>query len=126
MSVVCDKNKVLDILKTMSEKLISEKEYLTELDTKIGDGDHGISMVRGFTAIINKLPELEDKDIGTILKTLGMTLVSTVGGASGPLLGTAFMYAGNQVVGKETLCLEDGAKISKAALDGIIKEVKRI
>ncbi|MCK4258468.1 MAG: dihydroxyacetone kinase subunit L [Halanaerobiales bacterium] len=124
MSVVCDKNKVLVIIKAMAEKLISEKEYLTELDTKIGDGDHGISMERGFSAIQNKLPEIEDKDIGTILKTLGMTLVSSVGGASGPLLGTAFMYAGNQVIGKESLNLEDGAKIAKAALDGVLKRGK--
>ena len=55
------------------------KDYLTELDSAIGDADHGANMDRGFNAVVAKLPSVEEKDIGTILKTAGMTLVSTVG-----------------------------------------------
>ena len=120
----CKKSTLLTMLNKMAEVLAFEKEYLTELDTKIGDADHGLSMHRGFQAVIAKLPEVADQCAGTILKTVGMTLVSTVGGASGPLYGTAFMYAGNQVVGKEELTLADAANMFNAALDGITKRGK--
>ena len=91
--------KVLSILLQIGEKINEEKLFLTELDNVIGDGDHGINMARGFDAVKAKQPMMEGKDVGTILKTVGMALVSTVGGASGPLYGTAFMQAGkaNQV-----------------------------
>ena len=77
-----DTAKVLDVLNAIGAKIEEEKEYLTELDNVIGDGDHGINMARGFQMVETKLPTLADKDIGTILKTVGMTLVSTVGGSS--------------------------------------------
>ena len=67
-------------------KMEAEKEYLTELDQPIGDSDHGINMARGFAAVEGKLPDLEGKDIGTILKTVGMTLVSTVGALPAPCM----------------------------------------
>ncbi|HQE17114.1 MAG TPA: DAK2 domain-containing protein, partial [Aggregatilineales bacterium] len=70
------------------------RQYLTRLDSAIGDADHGINMDRGFTKVLDKLPDVEEKGLSDILKTVGMTLVSTVGGASGPLYGTFFMRAG--------------------------------
>ena len=90
-----DSKKVIEILTVIGEKIQEQKDFLTELDNVIGDGDHGINMARGFGKVLEKLPTLADKDIGTILKTTGMTLVSTVGGASGPLYGTAFMKLRN-------------------------------
>lgn len=60
-----------------------QRDYLTALDTDIGDGDHGLNMQRGFTKVAEKLPAVADKDIGQVLKTTGMTLLSSVGGASG-------------------------------------------
>ena len=69
------------------------KDELTQLDAAIGDADHGANMARGFTAVQGKLGELKDKDIGAIFKTVAMTLISTVGGASGPLYGTFFLQA---------------------------------
>ena len=80
--------KLLEMVKEMSAIIQQNKEFLTELDMPIGDSDHGINLARGFLAVEAKLPTLEGKDAGTILKTVGMTLVSTVGGASGPLLDT--------------------------------------
>ena len=72
---MADSKKVLEIIRAIGLKMEAEKEYLTELDQPIGDSDHGINMARGFAAVEGKLPDLEGKDIGTILKTVGMTLV---------------------------------------------------
>ncbi|MGI1690661.1 dihydroxyacetone kinase subunit DhaL [Thermoanaerobacter uzonensis] len=118
--MVITKNDVLKIVDKIVEVIKQNKEYLTELDAAIGDADHGINLDRGFDAVKQKLATLpETTDIGTILKTIGMTLVSTVGGASGPLYGTAFMRAGQVVQGKNELSEEDIVKIFEAALDGI-------
>ena len=81
----------------------AKKDYLTDLDAAIGDADHGINMHRGFGKVMEKLPPVADKDIGTILKTVGMTLMSSVGGASGPLYGTFWMKPGMLLLGKEAL-----------------------
>lgn len=114
-----DSNKVIEIIKAISEKIEADKTFLTELDNVIGDGDHGINMARGFHAVDEKLPTLEGKDIGTILKTVGMTLVSTVGGASGPLYGTAFMKAGMAMAGKESLSMDDFLACMDVAIEGV-------
>lgn len=109
---------ISSFMKAIGEEISNNKEFLTELDGAIGDADHGINMSRGFTALISKINE-EDSDIGATLKKGGMTLISTVGGASGPLYGTAFMKAGAEVAGKTSLELEDVEKMLSAALKGI-------
>jgi len=98
-----DTAKVLEILRSMAAKIEEQREYLTELDQPIGDSDHGINMARGFAEVVAKLPALEGKDIGNLLKSVGMTLVSKIGGSSGPLYGSAFMKAGMKVLGKMEL-----------------------
>ena len=110
---------LLDIIARMSDIIQENKDFLTELDMPIGDSDHGINMARGFQAVAAKLPTLEGKDAGTILKTVGMTLVSTVGGASGPLYGTAFMKAGAKMAGKTELDLDDLLVMLQEAVEGI-------
>ena len=99
--------------------LHENREYLTQLDSPIGDADHGINMDRGFKAVIDKLPAVADMDIGSILKTVGTTLVSTVGGASGPLYGTAFLRAGIATSGKNELYEADVVHMLEAALEGV-------
>lgn len=122
MSVTVDD--ALEWIKTCANILAENKEYLTELDAAIGDADHGANMNRGFQAVLTKLPELADKDIGTIFKTVGMTLLSTVGGAGGPLYGTFFIQAGMKSAGKMELGLEDWTIALDAALSGIIMRGK--
>jgi dihydroxyacetone kinase-like protein len=90
-----------------------EKEHLTELDSAIGDADHGINMDRGFQAVVAKLPTLPQDDVGALLKGVGMTLMSTVGGASGPLYGSFFLQLGNATAGKAEIDVAEFA----AALD---------
>lgn len=113
------KQDVLDFIKAADARIEEHAQELTDLDQAIGDGDHGINMNRGFKAVMEKLPTFEDKSIDTILKQVGMTLVSTVGGASGPLYGTAYLRAGNAVKGKEELDASDISAIFKAAIGGI-------
>jgi dihydroxyacetone kinase-like protein len=110
---------VLNWLKHYAAIIDEQKEYLTQLDAAIGDADHGINMQRGFGAVMTQLPTVEDKDIGTILKKVGMVLVSTVGGAGGPLYGTLFMRMGMAVGNKDALSAEDVVKMFQAALEGV-------
>ncbi len=107
------------IIEGMAKKIEAEKDYLTQLDNEIGDGDHGINLARGFEAVEKKLPSLAGGDIGALLKGVGMQLVSTVGGASGPLYGTAFMKAGMACKGLTELDGPAFIKAMEAAVDGI-------
>lgn len=106
-------------LQRVADVLRANRDYLTELDSAIGDADHGTNMDRGFTAVMAKVSGQDPSDIGALLKTVGMTLVSTVGGASGPLYGTAFMRAGAALAGKATVETADIAAALDAALEGI-------
>lgn len=110
---------LMDMIRAIGQTLEENKAFLTELDSAIGDADHGINMAKGFHAVEEKLPDLTGKDAGTILKTVGMTLVSTVGGAAGPLYGTAFMRAGMAVGSKEVLDARDLVQALEAAIQGI-------
>ena len=115
------KAQILDWLKKSANILKEQKNHLTELDAAIGDADHGTNMVRGFNAVLEKLPTVEDKDIGTILKTTGMTLMSSVGGASGPLYGTFFMQAGMAATSKESLDQNDLIQTLDGGLNGLVQ-----
>jgi phosphoenolpyruvate---glycerone phosphotransferase subunit DhaL len=118
--MAADRACVLAWLRRSAQVLNEQREYLTDLDAAIGDADHGINMDRGFKAVMEKLPTVAGADIGTILKTVGTTLVSTVGGASGPLYGTAFLRAGTALAGKQELQPADAAAGLSAALEGIM------
>ena len=111
--------KIIAWLQRVGQVLHEQREYLTQLDAAIGDADHGINMDRGFRAVVEKLPALASVDSGTILKTVGTTLVSTVGGASGPLYGTAFLRAGVAMAGKQELQEADVVALLAAMVDGI-------
>ncbi len=118
------KEQVVQWLHAVAGVLEQSKEYLTELDAAIGDADHGINMDRGFRKVVEKLPVVADGDIGSILKGTGMTLVSSVGGASGPLYGTLFMRAGMAVQAKNELNATDVAALLQAGLAGVVERGK--
>lgn len=115
---------VLEWIKVFAATVEENKDYLTQLDSAIGDADHGANMHRGMQAVLGKLPGVADKDIGTILKTVGMTLVSTVGGAGGPLYGTLFMQMGAATAGKLELTLTDWTAALEAGVNGVISRGK--
>src|SRR5207244_7172760 len=87
-------------LARIADVLRENKTYLTELDSAIGDADHGINMDRGMQAALAKLSTVPAGDVGALFKAVGMALVSTVGGASGPLYGTLFLQLGTATAGK--------------------------
>jgi dihydroxyacetone kinase-like protein len=115
------KQQVVQWLEHTAAVLNDNKDYLTQLDSSIGDADHGINMSRGFNAVLGKLPSVADKDIGNILKATGMALISSVGGASGPLYGTFFMRSGAASMSKEELNNEDLLQLFFDGVDGIVQ-----
>jgi dihydroxyacetone kinase-like protein len=115
---------VLRWLQNCADTFEAHKDNLTELDAAIGDADHGANMARGFTAVKGKLGDLKDKDIGAIFKAVAMTLISTVGGASGPLYGTFFLQAANPANGKKALSLTELSSIFETGLAGLVHRGK--
>jgi dihydroxyacetone kinase-like protein len=101
--------------------LREQRDYLTQLDAAIGDADHGTNMDRGFTALLEKLDGLDAVPPGKVLTTAGSTLVSTVGGASGPLWGMALRRAGRSLGNAEEFDGEQLAAALEAALEGIVE-----
>ncbi|WGV28740.1 dihydroxyacetone kinase subunit DhaL [Halotia branconii] len=119
-----DKEQILQWLQAFTTEIEKNKEYLTELDAVIGDADHGINMDRGFKKAIAQLPNVTEQDIGNILKTVSMTLISSIGGASGPLYGTFFLRASTVVAGKSELTAQDLLEMLQAGLDGVLQRGK--
>lgn len=115
-----------ELLAAMSRRMAKEKEWLTDLDNEIGDGDHGINMARGFAAVEKKLPELAGKDFGEVLKAVGMTLLSVVGGSAGPLYGTAFIRAGAVAAGKTGLDADGFLACLRAASEGVMQRGRAV
>jgi phosphoenolpyruvate---glycerone phosphotransferase subunit DhaL len=110
---------VLAWIERFAATVAENREYLTQLDSAIGDADHGTNIDRGMKAAVGKIEGMEGGDIGSLLKTVGMTLVSTVGGAGGPLYGTLFMQMGTATAGKSELEPEDWAGALDAAVEGV-------
>ena len=107
-------------LQTVATLMEERKDVLTQLDADIGDGDHGINMDRGFKKVLSQLTSVQPNDIGQIMQETGMTLVSSVGGASGPLYGTFFLRAAAVSSGKRQLTLDELASLLKAGLSGLM------
>jgi phosphoenolpyruvate---glycerone phosphotransferase subunit DhaL len=111
---------VLRWIRRFAEEVEANKEYLTQLDAAVGDADHGINMQRGMSAVIAKVDaQADEQDVGALLKTVGMTLVSTVGGAGGPLYGTLFLQMGTAAAGKGELSPDDWAAALEAGIAGV-------
>jgi len=112
---------VVEWIRAVARVLEQNRQYLTDLDGPIGDSDHGINMDRGFKKVAAQLPAVAESDVGTILRTVGTTLISSVGGAGGPLYGTFFIDAGKVVAGKLDLTDEDLTRLLEAGLAGVIR-----
>jgi phosphoenolpyruvate---glycerone phosphotransferase subunit DhaL len=100
-------------------EMTEHRAELTKLDAAIGDGDHGTNMDRGMRKALERLDGLEGDDIGAALKAVGMALVSSVGGAAGPLYGTLFMQMGSATGGRSALDLAEWADALDAGVTGL-------
>ena len=119
---VCAKvssNQIISWLEHSAGAMARNREYLTALDSPIGDADHGNNMDRGYKEILNKL-DRDETDIGVILKTAAMALISKVGGAAGPLYGTMFLQASKALSGKTELSAEDIETLLRQSVDGVM------
>jgi phosphoenolpyruvate---glycerone phosphotransferase subunit DhaL len=110
---------VRDWIRAYAAEIAEHRAELVHLDTAIGDGDHGTNMDRGMRKAVEKLDEVEGEDIGTLLKSVGMTLVSSVGGAAGPLYGTLFLQMGTASAGRDTLDLAGWTDALDAGIKGV-------
>ena len=107
-------------IRAFADAIAENKDSLTDLDSAIGDADHGINMNRGMTAVMAKLDGGGSAaDVGALLKTVGMTLVSSVGGAGGPLYGTLFLRLGAAADGKDELTDQDWVSMVAAGVEGV-------
>ncbi|GHU12303.1 dihydroxyacetone kinase subunit L [Spirochaetia bacterium] len=112
-------DKVRSIIGDIAAVIGEQKQYLSDLDQAIGDGDHGFNMARGFDAVMQKLKDAPGADIGEVLKTTAMALISNVGGASGPLYGTLFLKAAELAKGLTELDLAGFVPILKKGILGV-------
>jgi phosphoenolpyruvate---glycerone phosphotransferase subunit DhaL len=111
-------------VRAFADLVSAQRDYLTELDSAIGDADHGANMDRGMTAAVAALDELEPETAGALFSKVGMTLVSTVGGASGPLFGTFFLRLGSSLGDAASVSPEQLAAALRAGLDGVVARGK--
>ena len=109
----------LDWMNRFAGAMSEHREELVKLDTAIGDGDHGTNMNRGMTKAMEKLAAAEQPDSGAVLKTVAMALVSSVGGAAGPLYGTLFLQMGSALAGQSEVDLPAYAAAWRKGLEGV-------
>ncbi|CAH1540041.1 dihydroxyacetone kinase subunit L [Vibrio owensii] len=119
-----EKNQIINWLELCAQSYAENQDFLTDLDRDIGDADHGLNMNRGFKKVAETLPSVEKQNIATILKNTGMTLLSSVGGASGPLYGTLFIRTAASVGTREQLSFEELIDALKSGVDGVISRGK--
>ncbi|WP_314646167.1 dihydroxyacetone kinase subunit DhaL [uncultured Microbacterium sp.] len=119
-----DTNRLHDWIARFGAAVAEKREWLTELDSAIGDADHGANMARGMSAVSEKLGSSAPAAADDLLKTVGMTLVSSVGGASGPLYGTFFLRMGMATGAVQELEAPALAAALRAGLEGIVARGK--
>ena len=112
-------SETFDVIGEMADAMEEHRRALTRLDSEIGDGDHGNNMHRGFQAALERLDGTDPQTPSDTLKAVSMALISKVGGAAGPLYGTAFLRASTALSGKESLSGQDVAEALEAALGGV-------
>ena len=120
------RKEVLAWLEALQRVHAENREFLTELDSAIGDADHGANMDRGFTAVKNELLGEAPWDLGDLFKGVAMILIRTVGGAAGPLYGTLFLRAAAVCAGKEKLGAADIVSLFRAGVEGVQQRGKAV
>jgi dihydroxyacetone kinase-like protein len=123
MGASCDAAGVAAAVRSGAAVIVEHRDELVTLDREIGDGDHGENLKRGFTAVVSKLDTVGETP-GAVLKLVASTLISTVGGAAGPLYGTAFLRAAAKLGQEAELTASSVVDALQAALDGVVARGK--
>jgi len=118
---VMDAATISSWMREVEASVRAERDHLVQLDSAIGDADHGINMDRGMTAVLGGLDEAAPADISALCKQVGMTLVKSVGGASGPLYGTFFLRMAGALSADESVDAADFAKALRAGVEGVVQ-----
>ena len=114
-----DRDTTIAWMRAFAAAMAAHRQELVRLDTAIGDGDHGTNMDRGMSKAVERLDADAPVDPGAVLKAVAMTLVSTVGGAAGPLYGTLLLQMGSALDGAETVDQDAFADALRAGIDGL-------
>lgn len=122
--VAMNSRKVVEMLLEIADKIESEKEYVTELDAVLGDGDHWVNINKGYQAIAGMADELMNLPLNQLFSKVGMSIMSVVGGSSGVLYGDAFLRASKTLEGKDEMTLEDGCVFLETALNAMMSRGK--
>jgi dihydroxyacetone kinase-like protein len=122
--MACTAETTADAIRAAAAVLTEHKTELTHLDREIGDGDHGENLARGFAAVVTKLDSEKPANPAAVLKLVATSLISTVGGASGPLFGTAFLRAATTAGDAAELDAATVAAVLGAARDGVVARGK--
>ena len=107
------------VIRTMAETVVANEAYFSQLDAVVADGDFGFSLARGFQAVLAGFDQFDRASVGTFLKKIALVISSQVGGASGPLWGTAFLRAAGAAADKRTIAPADAIAMLRAAATGI-------
>ncbi|MGL6168841.1 MAG: dihydroxyacetone kinase subunit DhaL [Fusobacteriaceae bacterium] len=114
----------VEYIELVYKRLLASKDYITELDSELGDGDHWINMDMGFEALVNKKEELSNMKPKDLLKNIGMIMMSVIGGSSGVLYGSAYIKAAKNISDVETLNLNSIYEILNSELLGMMERGK--
>jgi phosphoenolpyruvate---glycerone phosphotransferase subunit DhaL len=117
--VAIDRDSMLDWMTRFAGEMDEHRQELVRLDTAIGDGDHGTNMNRGMQKALEKLAASEQADPGAVLKTVAMALISSVGGAAGPLYGTLFLQMGAVMAGRDEVDLPGYCAAWRKGVEGV-------
>lgn len=121
-----DKNYFIKSIKDLADIVEEKRDYLTDLDSAIGDGDHGVNLSIGFREVMKNYDQIKDKDISFFFKRVGMILLSKVGGSAGPLYGGFFMKFGEPAKNKDVVNFEDLYNMFKVGVESIEKRGKAV
>ena len=114
---VLNKDYFMKVIKDLAAMAEEQRDYLTKLDSNIGDADHGINLTIGFRAVTKNLPEWENENLSSLFKKVGMTLLGKVGGAAGPLYGGFFMKFGEPAVDKDEVTFAEFVEMLKKGVE---------
>ncbi|MCH4021719.1 MAG: dihydroxyacetone kinase subunit L [Erysipelotrichaceae bacterium] len=124
MAIVVNAEVYIDFIRTAAKKIADEKDYITELDSVTGDGDHWANINMGFENLVAKIPDMEKMNISDVFRTIGMIMMSKIGGSSGILYGSAYIAASRTCTGSESINADGLCEAMNAMVEDMCRRGK--